>query len=289
MTASVGYIPLFRKFKEAWQYSSPAWRSAWVTLLVEASWADQPERGLKFGQLWLSTRKAARAWGMSEASVRRFLRRAEVEKDIVWERGKGGGWHGNGKGNIHCVTDAVNDGVNDGVLDAVSDAARSRITLLNFELYHQKAKKRVAVLDAVSVAVCDRDSDAVLKEEEKEEEKKKKITQPPGPRRDLSADDLSDSTRIYNWFVRGRRQRLDLPDWLPTKAIAVQMRKNIGELLKTYPVRDLLDWMEGFFDDDYAIKINFPWGLYAKDPTAYKTTTTGNRTTAPDPERYFNE
>ncbi len=82
-------------------------RSAWAWLIEEAKWQDRrcDIAGhivqLKRGQLSHSTRFMGKAWGWSEARVRRFLTRLKI----------------------------------DAMIDAETDAGRYLITICNYEKY----------------------------------------------------------------------------------------------------------------------------------------------------------
>ena len=95
-------------------------RSAWAWLIEEAKWQDRrcDIAGriikLKRGQLSHSTRFMAKAWGWSEARVRRFLTRLKT----------------------------------DAMIDAGSDAGQYLITICNYERYQGGASESDAPSDA---------------------------------------------------------------------------------------------------------------------------------------------
>ncbi len=106
-------------------------RSAWAWLIEEALWQDRrcDTAGriieLKRGQISHSTRSMAKAWGWSEARVRRFLTRLK--------------------------TDAMIDAPS----DAPSDAGRSLITIGNYERYQSVAAEGGAAKETASDASSD--------------------------------------------------------------------------------------------------------------------------------------
>ena len=101
-------------------------RSAWAWLIEEAKWQDRrcDIAGhiiqLKRGQLSHSTRFMGRAWGWSEARVRRFLTRLKI----------------------------------DAMIDAETDAGRYLLTIRNYEKYQAGTPKSDAPSDAPSDAAA---------------------------------------------------------------------------------------------------------------------------------------
>ncbi len=101
-------------------------RSAWAWLIEEAKWQDRrcDIAGhivqLKRGQLSHSTRFMGRAWGWSEARVRRFLTRLKI----------------------------------DAMIDAETDAGRYLITICNYGKYQAGSSKGDAASDAASDAAA---------------------------------------------------------------------------------------------------------------------------------------
>ena len=106
-------------------------RSAWAWLIEEALWQDCrcDTAGriveIKRGQISHSTRSMAKAWGWSEARVRRFLTRLK--------------------------TDAMIDAGS----DAPSDAGPSLITISNYERYQSVAAEGDAAKETASDASSD--------------------------------------------------------------------------------------------------------------------------------------
>ena len=101
-------------------------RSAWAWLIEEAKWQDRRCEiagrliDLKRGQLSHSTRFMARAWGWSEARVRRFLTRLKI----------------------------------DAMIDAATDAGRYLITICNYDRYQTPLNGSDAPSDAPSDAAA---------------------------------------------------------------------------------------------------------------------------------------
>ena len=101
-------------------------RSAWMWLIEEAGWKDRRQEvggriiNLKRGQLSHSTRFMAKAWGWSEARVRRFLTRLKT----------------------------------DAMIDAGSDAGQNLITICNYEKYQGGLNESDTPSDAPSDAVA---------------------------------------------------------------------------------------------------------------------------------------
>ena len=95
-------------------------RSAWAWLIEEAKWQDRRCEivgrivGLKRGQLSHSTRFMAKAWGWSEARVRRFLTRLKT----------------------------------DAMIDAETDAGQYLVTIRNYEKYQAPLNETDAPSDA---------------------------------------------------------------------------------------------------------------------------------------------
>lgn len=108
-------------------------------------------------------------------------------------------------------------------------------------------------------------------------EKNKKNTDTPS----------TESSKIYDEYIRRRSEAISKPGWLPSATKAIQMRANIKKMLTNSTVDEILSWLEGFFEDDYAGIKNYPWGLFAADPIAYAKKTTQIPSPQPEDPTWF--
>lgn len=104
------------------------WRNAWEWLIENAAFSK--ESGLEKGQLKVSMRKLAKAWGWEEPRVRRFLSAAE------------------NRGMIHVLCRRTSDAPRDAPRDSVADAPGTVITICNYERYQLVPRVADAPADA---------------------------------------------------------------------------------------------------------------------------------------------
>lgn len=125
-----GYVKLYRKISESWQWSHPLWRGAWVWMLLEARAKDCPDKGLLRGQLWFSITWSKKLLNMTQDQARYFLNKCVTEGDISWQRGEG--YRGKYTVGIPARSPARNTGHSPGH----SPARYGLITLLNYDQYN---------------------------------------------------------------------------------------------------------------------------------------------------------
>lgn len=113
-------IEALRNLETSWQWQNPKWLRAWIKLVCEASPVDDPEKGLRRGQLWLSIRGAAEHLNLSATETWRFIDTAEANHSILWDRGSGG--------KPGCAGNRIS-------LGTITGTVSSRITICDYDQY----------------------------------------------------------------------------------------------------------------------------------------------------------
>lgn len=86
---------------------------------------------------------------------------------------------------------------------------------------------------------------------------------------------VGDNSQVYDLFIQSRQDRLQKPDWIPTKAQAIQMRANINGMLKRESLETILVWMRNYFADEWQSKHKWSWSIFFSDPVRWSTKTNG--------------
>ena len=173
-------------------------RSAWCWLVEEAQWQGRRCQigghfvELKRGQLSHSTRFMARAWGWSEARVRRFVTRLKI----------------------------------DAMIDADSDAGQLVITLCNYDRYQTTPGETDAPCDAGS------DAAATQTKERKKRKKRREGADAPrryafeGKVIRLTESDFTAWAASYSAIVDLRAALQKRDDWLARLSASDSRRKD---------------------------------------------------------------
>lgn len=169
-----GFLYLYRCLETEWQWERPLWRGAWVWLLMKAAYKDMPDKSLKRGQVWFSVTWGPKVWNMSEKQTRIFLKRAENEKDILWERGRGGKKRMVIPGNTLTGEGGQKGGQKGTQSGGESDGQWGRITLLKYDKFQPSQNNGGGESDGQKGGQCVGDQGGVLKEVKRSTKKEEK-------------------------------------------------------------------------------------------------------------------
>jgi hypothetical protein len=150
-----GYVRLHRKSPTCWQWSNNEWWKAWSWMMLEANWADDPVTGLKRGQLFFCTQMITEVCGMNRDKVLRFMRKAEIEQDISWERGSGGRPRSPKKTVARATQSATQTATqNASQCATVCATVLSVVTILNYNYYNPLPNSVATQCAPQSATVC---------------------------------------------------------------------------------------------------------------------------------------